>query len=76
MWYKEYDIQNEIKILKHIINPKDLTFWGKFFIKKNEDILINFDIPSENDLIRKCCGQSPRSHNQSETAQDGKKDLI
>ena len=36
-------IQNEIILLKHIANPKV----GKNFIKNNEDILMNFDIPSE-----------------------------
>jgi hypothetical protein len=41
------------------LSIKDLLVRKKLFIKKNKDIVINFDIPSENDLIRKYCGQMP-----------------
>ena len=43
----------------YITDPKDLTVCDRLFIKKNEDLVINFDIPPENDLIRKYCEQSP-----------------
>ena len=58
IWDKGLNIQKETKLLKYITNSKDFTAWEKLFIKKkNEDLVMNFDIPSENDLIRKCYGQ-------------------
>ena len=45
VWDKGHNIQNEIKLLKYITNPKDLTVWRKLFIKKNEYLMMNFDIP-------------------------------
>ena len=32
-----------------------MTDWEKLFIKKNEDLVMNFDVFSEKDLIRKYC---------------------
>ena len=46
------------------------------FIKKNEDLVMNFDIPSENDLIRNYCGHSPEVSQSVETAEDGKNDFL
>ena len=34
-------------------NLTSLTVWEKLFIKKNEDLVMNFDFLFENDLIRK-----------------------
>ena len=34
-------------------NHKHVTVWEKLLIEKNEDLVMNLDIPSENDLIRK-----------------------
>ena len=44
-------------------------------MKKNKDLVMDFDIPSENDLIRKYCGQSPEIP-QSETALHGKNGFL
>ena len=60
------NIQNETTLLKQVTNPKDLKVWKKLLIKKN-DLVMNFDTPSENYLIRKHCGQSPEV-SQLETA--------
>ena len=49
-----------------------MTVWEKFFIKKNEDLVMNFEILSKDDLIM----SHERFHNQSETAEDGKNDLL
>jgi hypothetical protein len=37
---------------------------------------MNSDIPSENDLIRKYCEQSPKASAQSETSEDGKNGFL
>ena len=55
---KEIILKN-IQLFKDIANPKDLRVWEKLLVNKTEDRVTNFDISSENDLIRKYCGQSP-----------------
>ena len=62
-------------LLKHVTNPKDLIVWEKLFIKNNEDLVMNFDIPSETDLIMKYCEQSPEV-SQSETIKDRKNGFL
>ena len=42
-----HSIQNETELLKHITNPKDVIVWGKLFIIKSENLVMDFDIPSE-----------------------------
>ena len=32
VWDKEYNIQNETTLFKHITNHKDLRIWEKLFI--------------------------------------------
>ena len=70
---KGHDIKNETKLLKHITNPKDLAVGEKLFIQKNKDLVMNLDIPSEIDLIRKYSGPEV---SQSETAEDGKNGFL
>ena len=55
--------------------PRDLIVWGKVFIEKHEDLTMNFDIPFENDLIKKYCRESP-DVSQSEKADDGKNGFL
>ena len=62
-------MENKGKLI--LTNPKNLAVWEKLFIKKNEDLVMNFDIPSENDLLRKYCGPSLEV-SQSETVETGK----
>ena len=67
-WDKGRNIQKEIKLLKHTTNTKVLTVWGNLFIKKSEEHVMNFYVPSEN---RKYSERSPEVF-QSETEEDGK----
>jgi hypothetical protein len=39
------------------MNPDELNTWKNLY-RKNKDHIMNFDIPSENNLIKKYCGQS------------------
>ena len=60
-------------LLKHITNPRDLTVQEKLLIEKNEGLIMNFDIPSENDNT---VDSHQRFHSQSEMAEDGKNDFL
>lgn len=50
-WTTEHEFEDDIKLLKSVTKPKELTIWEKNFIQKNKNNLVNFDIPKENDLI-------------------------
>ena len=52
-WENGHHIDNNIKLIKHIIFHKDLNVWKKIYIQKNKFNVMNFDIQVENSLITK-----------------------
>ena len=52
-WEYGHQIDDNIKLIKHIIFPKDLNVWEKIHIQKNKFNIMNFDIPVVNSLITK-----------------------
>ena len=59
-----------LKKKRNIVNPKKLTVWEKLFIRKNEDVM-DVVTPSENNLVRKCCGQSSDFSQSAEDEKNG-----
>ena len=53
-WSHKCKFEEEPKLLKHT-NKKlllELLIWEKYFIYKNKEVAINFDIPQFNDLLK------------------------
>ena len=54
-WENGHQIDDDSKLIKHLIFPKDLNFWGKNIHTKKKKINVkNFYIQVENSLITKC----------------------
>ena len=50
-----FEIKNDVSgFLHEDFFPLELTIWKKIFIQKKRNIIFNFDIPDENNLISKC----------------------
>ena len=50
-WFHKHKFEKEPKLLKHISNrPQSELFGKKFFIYKNKEVAIDFDIPQFNDF--------------------------
>ncbi|KAJ9599601.1 hypothetical protein L9F63_009918, partial [Diploptera punctata] len=57
-WSEKHLIKKEAKLLKQIEKPKELTVREKIYIQKSEKKkLMNFEIPSENDLVSRFFSQ-------------------
>ena len=52
-WITQHKVENEAKLLKQAEKPLELTIWEKIFIQKNRNIIFNFDISDEKNLISK-----------------------
>ena len=52
-WEYGHQMDDNIKLIKQIIFPKDLNVLEKKHIQKNKFNVMNFDIPVENSLIMK-----------------------
>ena len=52
-WEYGHQIDDNIKLIKHIVFPKDLNVWEKIHTQKNKFNIMNFDIPVENSIITK-----------------------
>ena len=53
VWNKNHRINKEPKLLKQLHRRKELNVWEKIFIYKNNNKILNFEIPGIKDLIQK-----------------------
>ena len=53
VWNENHRINKEPKLLKQLHRRKELNVWEKIFIYKNDNKILNFEIPGEKDLIKK-----------------------
>ena len=44
-WENGHQIDDNIKLIKHILFPKGLNVWEEMYIQKNKFYVMNFDIP-------------------------------
>lgn len=58
-WNKNHHILKEANLLKSVNKQKDLEVWEKIYMKKYEDKLMNFEIPLEENLIKKFVKPKP-----------------
>ena len=59
VWNENQRIKKEPKLLKQLNRQKELNVWEKIFIYKNNNKILNFEIPGEKDLIQKFVRPQP-----------------
>ena len=53
VWKEKHAMDHKPVLLKQAANKQELTNWENFLIKKNKDLIINFEIPPADHLTKK-----------------------